>query len=79
MRVAELFPSRKETFKLGTWVVEVTESGAVPVATVEMSWVPWTVPVATRLPLTVSNPSLLIERSSVRLFLIERSFAPAVA
>src|SRR3989344_3541595 len=37
-------------FRFGTTVVEATVRGAVPVPPVEMSWVPWTVPVVTMFP-----------------------------
>ena len=37
-------------FRFGTTVVEVTESGAVPVAMFEISWVPVTVPVKVEFP-----------------------------
>lgn len=37
---AKVAPPRKLAFKLPTIVVEATESGAVPVETVETNWVP---------------------------------------
>ena len=37
---ANVAPERDEAFKLATLVVEVMMSGAVPVAIVEVSWVP---------------------------------------
>src|SRR3989344_512446 len=56
----------------------MTTKGGVPSPMVEISWVPWRVPVETRLPLRVRLPSLSIASSSVVLLVIERSLAPAV-
>jgi len=56
----------------------MTTKGGVPSPMVEISWVPWRVPVETRLPLRVRLPSLSIDNSSVEPFLIEINLAPAV-
>lgn len=44
-------PSNESAFRFVTFVVLATVSGAVPVATVEISCVPDTVPVHAKLPL----------------------------
>jgi hypothetical protein len=58
---AKVAPLRELAFKLGTLVVEVTTSGAVPIATVEVSWVPETPAVEVIapdpiVPVTVKSP-----------------------
>ena len=45
---ANVEPLSKLAFKLGIFVELDTVSGAVPVATVEINWVPWTLEVAVR-------------------------------
>ncbi len=42
-KAVESKPSSKSAFRLATFVVEATTSDAVPVATVEINWLPWMV------------------------------------
>ena len=59
--VAAELPSSNEALRFATTVVEDTVKGAVPVATVEMSCVPESVPVASRFP--VVPLSMILRRS----------------
>ena len=53
---SQVKPSSCDTFKLATCVVEVTTSGGVPMAMVEISWVPVIVEFATMVPVLMAGP-----------------------
>src|SRR5215469_12052429 len=76
-------PPKRLAFKFGTTVVEVTFRGGVPLATVEISWWPLTVPFTVSLPVTVSFPvtvgNVCPEANVIcPLLLIERPVSPGV-